>query len=430
MSDTKEPLTIIELTAENVKRLKAVRIKPDGSLVEITGRNGQGKTSVLDAIEMALGGKDSIPLRPIRNGEKAARVELDLGDMKVVRTFTDNGGGTLSVLSKDGARYPQPQTLLDKLGGKPGFDPLAFVRMKPEDQAKMLAQLAGVDLNDFKRQHDGLYSDRRDVNRDADALQKQLDAIPPVAADTPDEEIDPSSVLQKQQKAIAQNAGNEKVRQELTSRQADLVDINKRIADLQRSLAEGQQLQQKVVDCITDLEQQVQTLEDIDTSTFARQLTEANKTNEQVRTKWLTAEKQTALEARRRDAQELTEAIDRIKAERDQKIATAQLPVAGLALGETGITINGVPFSQASSAEQIRTSMAVALALNPRLRIVLIREASFLDKESRAIVAEMAEAAGCQCWMERVTDGEAVGIVIEDGEVVGAKADVAEPAMA
>ena len=39
-------MKIIELRAENIKRLVAVTIKPDGNMVEITGRNGHGKTSV------------------------------------------------------------------------------------------------------------------------------------------------------------------------------------------------------------------------------------------------------------------------------------------------------------------------------------------------------------------------------------------------
>ena len=39
-------MKIIELHAENVKRLKAVQIRPTGPLVEIAGRNGQGKSSV------------------------------------------------------------------------------------------------------------------------------------------------------------------------------------------------------------------------------------------------------------------------------------------------------------------------------------------------------------------------------------------------
>ena len=43
-------MKIVQLTAENVKRLTAVSIAPDGNLVQITGRNGQGKASVLDAI--------------------------------------------------------------------------------------------------------------------------------------------------------------------------------------------------------------------------------------------------------------------------------------------------------------------------------------------------------------------------------------------
>ena len=52
---------ILKLTAENLLRLKAVEITPDGELVVVGGRNAQGKTSVLDAIEMALGGKRKIP---------------------------------------------------------------------------------------------------------------------------------------------------------------------------------------------------------------------------------------------------------------------------------------------------------------------------------------------------------------------------------
>ena len=49
-------MKIIEFRAERFKRLSAVDITPEGNTVIISGKNGQGKSSVLDAIWLALGG--------------------------------------------------------------------------------------------------------------------------------------------------------------------------------------------------------------------------------------------------------------------------------------------------------------------------------------------------------------------------------------
>ena len=82
-------MKIIRLTAENVKRLRAVEITPDGTLQVVTGRNAQGKSSVLDAIWLALGGGTAArdTPRPVRDGEERASVTLDLGDLTVTRTW-------------------------------------------------------------------------------------------------------------------------------------------------------------------------------------------------------------------------------------------------------------------------------------------------------------------------------------------------------
>ena len=74
---------------------------------------------------------------------------------------------------------------------------------------------------------------------------------------------------------------------------------------------------------------------------------------------------------------------------------------------DEGVTYNGVPFSQASSAEQIRVSLAMAMALNPKLRVVRILDGSLLDADSMRQVAEMATAADYQVWVERVADDSA-----------------------
>ena len=50
-------MQIIRLEADSFKRLRAVDITPRGDMVMITGRNAQGKSSVLDSIQAALAGQ-------------------------------------------------------------------------------------------------------------------------------------------------------------------------------------------------------------------------------------------------------------------------------------------------------------------------------------------------------------------------------------
>ena len=136
-----ETLKVISLHAENVKRIKAIDITPDQSdpLVQITGKNANGKTSVLDSIVYALGGERTIPSEPIRKGEKSAEIVLDLGELKVTRSFTPNKS-YLTVESATGA-LKSPQQVLSKLYGDLTFDPLEFMRMKSTEQRDRLLAL-------------------------------------------------------------------------------------------------------------------------------------------------------------------------------------------------------------------------------------------------------------------------------------------------
>ena len=82
-------MTIVGLEVQNFKRLKAVSIKPDGKTVTVSGRNDQGKTSLLDAIEHALCPTRAICEMPVRQGQQSARIVCDLGDIVVERIIFD-----------------------------------------------------------------------------------------------------------------------------------------------------------------------------------------------------------------------------------------------------------------------------------------------------------------------------------------------------
>src|SRR5260221_4288607 len=82
---------ILKLSAENFQKITVVEITPDGNLIQITGKNGAGKTSLLNSIWVALGGADAMPGMPVRKGADKGHVTLDLGDIVVTRRFDAEG---------------------------------------------------------------------------------------------------------------------------------------------------------------------------------------------------------------------------------------------------------------------------------------------------------------------------------------------------
>ena len=88
---------------------------------------------------------------------------------------------------------------------------------------------------------------------------------------------------------------------------------------------------------------------------------------------------------------------------------------------ESGITFKGIPFKQISSSEKLRVGLAISIALNPKIRVVLVRDASLLDSANLAILGEFADKNSVQIWLEKVDESGKVGIVISDGEVVETK---------
>jgi recombinational DNA repair ATPase RecF len=73
----KSGVRISALEIENLKRVRAVSLDCSGTaLTVIGGRNGQGKTSILDAIMWALGGDRFKPSRPLRDGAEELKTAL------------------------------------------------------------------------------------------------------------------------------------------------------------------------------------------------------------------------------------------------------------------------------------------------------------------------------------------------------------------
>ena len=123
---------------------------------------------------------------------------------------------------------------------------------------------------------------------------------------------------------------------------------------------------------------------------------------------------------------ELTASMEAREAAKTEAIAAAKLPVDGITFGEGEVLLNGVPFDQGSDAEQLRASIAIAMASDSRLRVIRVRDGSLLDASGMALLSDMARERDYQVWVEQVSDGGSVGFVIEDGSVKSPKKATAD----
>ena len=423
-------MKIITLSAENFKRLRAVEITPDGNMVEIRGKNAAGKSSVLDAIEAVFAGAGGLPKKPIRRGTTAAVINVDIGGLRITREFRESGKSSLIVKAQDGARYPSPQRMLDELVGAVAFDPLEFTRMKPEAQRETLRGLVKieVDIDALDGQNERDYEKRREVNRDAQRLRAQASGIH-YPEGLPARPVDIRELAERLRAAGEHNTALERLKAQRAGGARDSTR-DRRAASEMRERAK--QLREEAYELDREAKKREEHADDrdaewakkaegepIDTADLTAAIDQAREANahliEKQRRDTLEAEA-AALEAR---SATLTATMQERVKQKAEAIAHAEMPVEGLALGDGEVLFNGLPLDQASQAEKIRVSVAIAMAANPKLHVLCIRDGSLLDQESMRLLAELIQAQDYQCWLEITDDDGKTGIIIEDGAVRG-----------
>lgn len=409
-------MKIVSLHSENVKRLRAVHIEPDGAVVVIGGANGQGKSSVIDSIFYALAGKGALPPKPVRDGQEAATIALDLGDIMVARSITPDGKSTLKVTSKEGARFPSPQDMLDNLVGNLSFDPLDFSRMDPKEQVDTLKAMVGLDFSKLDQLKAEKTETRKLIGREHKALEGQLAGMRQ-HPDAPREETSVAKLAEELKLAQQHNAICDEAAKRVKDTASDEQTAINKVAELEQKLAEAKEKVKLAMQWKNIAEEEAKALVRRDESAIITRMSQAESINRQVRENRDRRSVATKVYEKGQAYDKLTEEIAVIDQQKAEAMAAAKFPVPGLAFDESGVTVKGIPFQQASAAEQLRVSVAMGLALNPKLKVLLVRDGSLLDANSMRLLATMAEEAGAQVWLERVGNADASAIVIEDGQV-------------
>lgn len=419
-------MKIIQLHAENVKRLKAVDITPDpnNNVVVVSGKNENGKSSVIDSIWLALQYRAAVkdnPL-PLRKGEDKGLITLDLGDYIVTRRFTENDS-SLEVRTPDGSKITSPQKLLDGMIGDLSFDPWDFARKTEQEQRTMLSDLlfkitdGKLNLADFDARKQEAYDARTDANREKKRLASLLANLRPPTDGEPTEEVSSADLTTAITDAVSSNG-----------RMVSLQSAIKNAEDLRaKSREEIERLISIVKKCDDEIQSASQALRSIepqDVGFLQGQLKGIEDHNKRAREIIEYKKMRDGLEKVEEEITKLNAKMELIDIEKAEALEAAPLPIKGFTVNADGVRIlneegEEVPLSQASSARKLKISLAITMAANPTLRIIRIADGSLLDDDSMATIEEMAKDEDFQVWIEYASrnSDDRIGVYIEDGKV-------------
>ncbi len=417
----KDDLKIIELRGENFKKIKTIVIRPDDNLVLLTGKNAMGKSSAIDLI-IAMLCKDRkwIP-QPIRKGQTHADGRLDLGEFIVTCKWTEKGK-YLKVTNVEGAAYPSPQAMLDDFVGKLGFDIGKFFNMEEKEQTEVLMDLAKLDFTEVDRKIERLVEERRVQGQKVKLLNGQRQVINPEKV--PKEYISTSKLNEELEKGLKQNQNRELTERAILSAKTIMKGCKENISEILEQIENRKNEIESIKKEIGRHQEKIRLekiflmdndpvpiepiREKLSGAEEANEIFRANERNKIADQKFkyeLSAyEKQTAK-------------INELRMSKNADLRNAKFPLPGLKVTTTGTFYNNIPIKQLSSSENMKVAMSIAMALNEKFKVILVKEASLLDKENLKIIREMAKDGGYQVWLEMVSDTGEMGFYFVEGEI-------------
>jgi recombinational DNA repair ATPase RecF len=423
-------LRITGIDIHNFERIKVVSLKidPEKGLVTIGGENAQGKTSALDSIEAALGIVRDKVKKPCRDGEPNAKIRLTVPPYEFIRYWDDGKGKdegkkvpVLKVFMKmengEKTSIGSPSAFLKSIIGGAFTDPVEFLTMQPKDQRATLIELTGLNLDEIDAKIKQAWDEYQRLTKVQQVLEAKFQEQPH-HPDAPKEQLSMTNLSDNLQDAMTRNQWNDQERTAARQLYNDAQTAEQRakiaadaVKELEQKLIEAKKLSEAADEEASNLTKMAESrmskanqLKDEDLTPFREALNSAERTNimvrenaakEAARVEWSKAEAESGRQ---------WEAYQGLNLDKKHILSEASFPVPNLGFDSEQVTLNGNPFSQASSAERIRAAVAISLARAGQLPLILIKDASVLDAKSLQVLADEAEARGAQVFAEIVAN--------------------------
>ena len=417
-------IKIIGLDIENVKKVRAVSLAPslDG-LTVIGGENGQGKTSVLEAIMGALGGDKY--RQQVRDGEQRGTVCVTLTNgLTVRRTYTAGGSSQLVVSDPSGKK--SGQALLNEFVSPFALSVGEFMGVDDRQRAKILLDVIGVNPQPVEERIRALEADRLLKGRERDKAKGHAQSLP-YFEEAGDEKLDGAAITERMTVALSHNA---KVRQAGNDVQAarDRLELAaRRLEDAKAVLKRAQEGVEQATEAVAVANSNLANANTnaagagaaMDTATIQGELDSITAHNERVGSNLSRRAAFEAAEALGEEYRALTSAIEQERDALRGMLEGVELPYPGLTVADGVMEWNGRRWETLSESERLILSTAVSRAIKPSCGFVLIDGLERMSGRTLAEFAGWLSAQGLQAIGTRVGADAPGTIVIEDGAVAG-----------
>ncbi len=413
-------MKLITLSIKNVRSIRAAEFNfEDKTLVEIRGKNGAGKSTVIDSILFLLKGSRDIPAGVVTNGEERGVIVGIVGEYTIRRVISADGASTLAIEGPTG-KVPSPQAFLDQLAGK-FLDPEYFKFLPSDQKRALLLRYAGIDFT-------AIDSDIMVAEQNRLVLGRLLKTLGTVGPEP--EKVASVSVaeLLKQRNEIETFNREQAAQKEANTSRVETVK-NRIIERLRAgSFATFVELASVLESTINQYNESVKAIKDwvdvlpakpLDEIDAALSGTEENNRQADAHKEWVTRRDNIAAKQAEYDAAD--KAVADLREKKHNTVAGAKMPIKDLEITDTGLAFRGVSDQNWSDSEALKIALNIAIAYSGDLKAIYIKRGEALDSASLEKIRAYAEKKDFQIIVEIVDDsyakqGDGV-IYIEDGAV-------------
>lgn len=427
-------LTISSVSIKNVLGVKLLEFQA-GKFNEITGANGAGKTSVLEAIKAVVDGGDDGTL--LMKGAEKGEIVLVLSDNTTIKKRVGVGKGV--TVEKDSQRQAKPQEAINALHDSLSVNPVAFLTAPAKKRVDVLLEslpmkadverirtIVGDPKLDVPEAHaleqiDKAYKDvfalRRDTNRavtEREASISQLaDTLPKGDAALEGNPETLEAELAKLDEAMsALNAGIdatmakidadvetavEAKRQEIAELQAKISDLQADIGTIKGEASErksrGEGIRAGKVAAWREARQPI-----LDKLNLFRANRDALAIAQATRSRM--SEFRAVADKMQEDSEKMTAALRALEAYKAELLA--DLPIANLTITDGELFRDGVPFDRLNEAQRVGIALELAAMRAGDLKIVCVDGLENLDDATYAAFKARAAETDLQLFITRV----------------------------